>query len=215
MSDIPEFTWFILGGLGVTVQVTLLSILLTYVISFAAGFGYLSPYWFIRGPVIALTNVFRGVSVLVLMFWFYFALPLFGVSLSAMAAGVLALGLNQGAYGATIVRSAIQSIPVGQTEASIALNMTPFHRMWRIILPQAFRIMLPSFGNMQIQILKASANVSLITLADLTFQANSLRMTTQQSVQIFLILIVVYYLIALPLRGVITLAEKRLSKGRV
>jgi polar amino acid transport system permease protein len=105
-------------------------------------------------------------------------------------------------------------VPRGQTEASIALNLSSWHRMRRIILPQAFRIMLPSFGNMQIQLLKASAGVSLITLADLTFQANLLRQSSPQNTTlIFVILLVVYYLLAIPLRASVSGAERLLSKA--
>jgi polar amino acid transport system permease protein len=103
------------------------------------------------------------------MFWFYFALPHFGIVLPAFAVAVITMGLNYGAYASEIVRSSILAIPKGQTEAAIALNMTPRQRMWRVILPQAFRLMLPGFGNISIELLKGTALVSLITLNDLTY----------------------------------------------
>lgn len=100
-------------------------------------------------------EIFRGTSLLIQLFWIYFALPMvLDIRMSAMTAAILALGLNYGAYGSEVVRSSILAIPKGQIEASIALNMTPFQRMRRIIFPQAWTMMLPGFGNLQIELLK-------------------------------------------------------------
>ena len=84
---------------------------------------------------------------MVQLFWIYFVLPMFGLTMSALTAAVLAIGLNYGAYTSEVVRSAIQSVDEGQTEASIALNFTRVQRMRRIIIPQAFIMMLPNLGN--------------------------------------------------------------------
>ena len=92
-----------------------------------------------------------------------------------MAAGVLAIGLNYGAYGSEIVRSSIFAVPKGQTEASIALNMTPWQRMRYIIIPQAMMRMIPPFGNLSIELLKGTSLVSFIALNDLTYEALTLR----------------------------------------
>src|SRR5690606_3067203 len=112
----------------------------------------------------------RGVSAIILLFWMFFALPpLLGVNFTPLIAGVLALGINMGAYGAEVVRGGIQAVPVGQTEAGIALNMTERQRLTQVILPQAVPVILPPFGNLMIEILKGTALVSLITLSDLAF----------------------------------------------
>jgi polar amino acid transport system permease protein len=131
-----------------------------------------------------------------------------------LIAGVLALGLNAGAYGSEVVRSAILAVDTGQTEAGIALNFTPWQRMLRIILPQAFVMMLPAFGNLQIELLKGTALVSLITLSDLTYQAMILNASTLKTTEIFSLLLIMYFLIAWPLTRGVRWLEQRLSVGR-
>jgi len=116
--------------------------------------------------------------------------------LPGLAVGVLALGMNFGAYGSEIVRSSILAIPQGQTEAAIALNFTPFQRLWRIILPQAWLIMIPSFGNLLIELLKGTSLVSLITLTDLAFQGALLRETTGRTIEIYSLLLIIYFILA-------------------
>jgi polar amino acid transport system permease protein len=119
----------------------------------------------------------RGVAAIILLFWMFYALPiLFGApSMPPMLAGILALGLNMGAYGAEIVRGAIQSVPKGQTEAATALNLSDGDRLRQIILPQAIPIILPPYGNLTIEVLKGTALVSLITLSDLAYETQKIR----------------------------------------
>jgi len=204
----------LLQGAKVTVQITIFATILGFILSFLAGFGRLSQYRLIRIAAAIYIEVIRGTSLLVQLFWIYFALPILGLRLPPMLAGILALGLNAGAYGSEIVRSSILAIPKGQEEAGIALNMNPRQRMWRIILPQAFVMMLPAFGNLQIELLKGTALVSLITLSDLTYQAMVLNASTLRTTEIFSLLLVMYFLIAWPLTQGIRLLEKKLSAGR-
>jgi polar amino acid transport system permease protein len=204
----------LLHGVKITVLVTILAIILAFVFAFLSGFGRLSKNKLLRTMSTIYVEVFRGTSLLVQLFWIYFALPLLGLRLPTIAAGVLALGLNAGAYGSEVVRSSILSIPKGQTEACIALNMTPAQSMWRIILPQAIVKMLPAFGNLQIELLKGTSLVSLITLSDLTYQATILNASTLQTTQIFSLLLVMYFIIAWPLTKGIRYLENRLTVGR-
>jgi polar amino acid transport system permease protein len=204
----------LLRGVGLTVQLTLVSAALSLVIAIVAGLGrasHIAPIRWIAGVYV---EVFRGTSVLVQLFWFFFALPLFGITLSAFVAGVLALSLNIGAYGAEVVRGAIRSVPVGQIEASIALNMPPNLRMRRVVFPQAFVLMLPPFGNLIIELLKATALVSLITLPDVTFRGVTLQQTTGQTVEIFTWLLVIYFALAYPLTLFVRWIERRASAFR-
>lgn len=202
----------LLRGLSITIQLTLASALLALAAAIVAGIARSSRIWIIRFLAGTYIEVFRGTSVLVQLFWFYFALPLFGVSLPAFTAGMLALGLNVGAYGAEVVRGALASVPRGQTEAAIALNMTPFQRMTRIIFPQALLLMLPPFGNLLIELLKATSLVALISLSDPTFQARSLVQTTGRSQEIFLWLFVLYFALAYPLTLGVRWIERRASR---
>jgi polar amino acid transport system permease protein len=206
----------LLNGAKVTIQVLVLSIIFTYLIAFIAGLGKLSKNIMISGVSTVYIEVFRGTSLLVQLFWIYFVLPFFGIELSALAAGVIAISLCYGAYASEIVRGAILSIPKGQIEAAIALNMTPFKRMKNIIIPQAIKIMLPGFGNISIELIKGTALVSLITLGDLTYQALTLRNTNVGlTTEIFTSLILIYFIIALPLIFLARWLERRATVGGV
>lgn len=203
-------------GAAVTLQVTALSMVVAFVLSFAAGFARLSRIKSIRIASSVYVEVFRGTSLLVQLFWLFFALPLLGIELTALVAGVMALGLNYGAYGSEVVRSAILAVPKGQTEASIALNMSPWLRMRRVILPQALAIMLPSFGNLAIELLKGTSLISLITMADLTYQGMILRtFDSSRTFEIFGLILVMYFVMAYPLTLVMRWLERRFSAGRV
>lgn len=198
----------LLRGAGVTAQITVVSAALAFLTAFAAGLGRLSRYRLIRAVAGLYVEFFRGTSLVVQLFWLYFALPLLGIRLPAMVAAVLALTLNFGAYGSEVVRGAITAVPRGQTEAAIALNMTPAQRLWRVILPQALPIMLPAFGNQLIELLKSTALVSLITISDMTFQGVSLRTTTLRTTEVFVWLLILYFLMAY----VLTLGMRRLEQ---
>lgn len=201
-------------GTQVTIQITFLAAMLGIILAFAAGLGRLSRLGLLRSFIAVYVEVFRGTSLLVQLFWLFFALPFLGLELTPMAAGVLALGLNFGAYGSEIVRSSVLAVPRGQTEAAIALNMTLVQRMVHIILPQAVVMMLPPFGNLMIELLKGTSLVSLITLADLTFQAVLLNTSTMRTTEIFSLLLVIYFALAYPITLGIRWLERMASEGR-
>jgi polar amino acid transport system permease protein len=167
----------LLEGTWVTIQVILGSFALGTVMSLIMGVARLSSRRWIRGTALVYIEFARGVAAIILLFWMFYALPiLFGApSMPPMLAGILALGLNMGAYGAEIVRGAIQSVPKGQTEAATALNLSDGDRLRQIILPQAIPIILPPYGNLTIEVLKGTALVSLITLSDLAYETQKIR----------------------------------------
>lgn len=201
-------------GVGVTVEITLLAAVLAFFVSFIVGFGRLSTFLPLRILARVYTEFFRGTSLLVQLFWVYFVLPLFNVNLTAMQAGILILGLHFGAYGSEVVRSSILAIPKGQTEAGTVLNMKPGQIMWRVILPQALMIMMPTFGNNLIELLKATALVSLITLKDLMFQGMMFQNTTLRTTETFGLVLVIYFCLAYPLTLGVRWFERRLTVGR-
>ncbi|NUN95535.1 MAG: acyl-CoA dehydrogenase family protein [Candidatus Omnitrophica bacterium] len=133
------------------------------------------------------------------------------IKIGAMAAGILVLGLNAGSYGAEIVRGSILAVPRGQIEAAIALNLTPFQRMWRIVLPQAAAAMIPPATNTLIELLKNTSLVSLITIADLTFQGQIIRASTLKSAEVFLLLLALYLALSMVIRTFMRRIEKRYS----
>jgi polar amino acid transport system permease protein len=193
-----EFLPELWDGALVTLQVTALAMVLGVAMSLIAGLARLSPTRVTRAAARVYIEVFRGTSTLVQLFWLFFVLPLFGVTLAPLTAGVIALGLNFGGYGGEVVRAGILAVPRGQSEAARALNLSRYQSMRLIILPQALLMMLPSFGNLAIDLLKGSALVSLISVADLTYEANIVRTSTGSSEVLFTAMIY-YYLIAVAL----------------
>ena len=183
------------GTLITSVQFGLATVI-AVVAALIAGLGKLSHNWLIRGSAVVYIEIFRGTSLLVQLYWIFFVLPLFGITLPKFAAGFLSVGLNVGSYGAELVRGAIQAVPKGQWEAAYALSMSPANRMRRIILPQAFGLMLPPWGNLLIELLKGTALVSLISVADLMFQAKQINASTYLSAQSFGTVLIVYYILA-------------------
>lgn len=203
----------LLAGLWITVVLTAGAALLAVLLALIAGLGRISARSAIRWVAGCYIEVFRGTSALVQLFWFYFVLPFFGLSLDAMTAGILVLGLNSGAYGAEVVRGAILAVPKGQYEAATSLNMTAAQTLWRVVLPQAIPAMLPPTGNLLIELLKNTALVSLITISDLTFSAQILRAETLRTVEIFGLVLLMYFAVALLLTAAIRRLERRLKRG--
>ena len=183
-------------GTVLTVVQFLLATVVAVVVAVLFGLMRLSRNPGVRGVATVYIEIFRGTSLLVQLFWIFFVLPLFGLNLDKFVAGFLAVGLNMGAYGAELVRGAIRAVPKGQWEAAIALNMTDRKRMWRVILPQALVIMLPPWGNLVIEILKGTALVALISVADLMFEVRQINIATFLSVQAFGTALIVYYVLA-------------------
>src|SRR3546814_18743396 len=144
----------LLDGAQITLQVSALAILWGTVTAVVLGVVSLSPFrplrWFVRIYV----EVLRGVSAIILIFWAYYALPLFGVDLSAMQAGVLALGLNLSAYVAAIVRGAVQAVPRGQTAAALAINPSGRPRPSAVVLPPAMVAVSPPYRHLPIRTTK-------------------------------------------------------------
>ena len=186
----------LLSGTGITIAQFFLAAILGIAISLAMALLKLSNNRILRGSAITYIEVFRGTSLLVQLYWIFFVLPLFGITIEKFTAGYIAVGMNIGAYGAELVRGGILSVPKGQWEAALAINMSPAKRMRRIILPQALVNMLPPWGNLMIELLKGTALVSLISVTDLMFEAKQINASTFLSAQIFGTALVIYYILA-------------------
>jgi polar amino acid transport system permease protein len=209
VSDILDSYPLLLRGAWVTVQLTLYGSVLAVVLAFAFGLTGVARSVWVRAAGRVYVEFFRGVATLVLMFWFFYALPLAGVRLAPMFAAVLALGLNVGAYGAEVVRGAVLAVPKAQYEATVALNLRPSQRLRRVLLPQAVALMLPPFGNLLIELMKGSAVVSLISIADLMRRAQDLRSSTGQTASVFIVILVMYFVIAQALQLLVRYLERR------
>lgn len=210
----------LLSGAWVTVQLTFYSTILGAIFSFAFGIGKLSHNWLIKVPSATFIEIFRGTSLLVQMFWLFYALPIIGVSMGFEArippiiAGILALSANIGAYGAEVVRGSVQAVSRDQYEAALAMNFTPRQTLWKIALPQALPEMMPPFGNLAIQNLKDTSLVSLITISELAFVAGRLRNLTADSITIFTIVLFMYFIMSLILAFFMNQLAKRIGTWR-
>src|SRR5690606_17326190 len=203
----------ILQGALVTLQLTLMGSALALVMAFMAGLGRLSRFFAVRALATTYIEFFRGTSIFVQLFWVYFVLPFAGVTLTPLQAGVLALGLNVGAYGAEVVRGAVKAIGRQATAACVALNLSHYQRMRHVILPQALPLMLPTFCNNAIELLKATAVVSLISLSDLTFQAQVVRAQTGNTLIPFTTILIMYFVMAWAISTAMRWLERRVSRN--
>lgn len=209
----------LLQGLKGTVQILLWSFVLGVGLSLVFGVARLSPREWIRGAALAYVEFARGISSVILLFIMAIAIPiLMGFDAAGQVAiAAIALGINMGGYGAEIVRGSINAIPKGQTEASIALNLSPTQRLRHVVLPQALRIILPPMGNLTIEILKGTALVALIGYGELLQQTrNLIQSQLAQGVaavtSLFINVLIIYFIVAQVINGVFRLAEWRLNK---
>lgn len=203
----------LIKGAEVTALIAVASTLLGAVFAFAAGIARVSGGRILSAIALTYIEIFRGTSLLVQLFWLYYALPLIGISFDPIATGIFGLALNIGAYGAEVVRGALVSVSEQQREAAKALNFSGARTMIHIILPQAVIEMMPSFCNLAIQNLKDTALVSFISIADLSFHAQSLRNLTLQSVPIYTLTLLIYFAMALVIAALMRWLENKLRRG--
>lgn len=204
-----DWTGNLWDGFQVTVLVTILGALLMFALSFVLGMMSRSEHLLVRGVARVVIEFFRGTSLLIQLFWLFFALPLLGIRLDPIFAGVLALGLNYGAYGAEVVRGSINAVPAPQWEAAIALNLSRWQRMRRVIWPQAVALMIPAMNNLFIQLLKSSPLLYAITVVDLLNRGEAFRFAGGNVAAIYTTLLVIYFLLAYFFTFLFSLAEMR------
>ncbi|MDM9625276.1 ectoine/hydroxyectoine ABC transporter permease subunit EhuC [Rhizobium sp. S152] len=202
-------------GAVVTMTITLASIAAGAVLAFFFGILRVEGGPILSAIALCYTEVFRGTSLFVQLFWFYYALPLVGLSFDPITTGILVLAAHAGGYGAEIVRGALSSVSTQQLEAARALNFNRFQTLFRISLPQAVVEMMPAFGNLAIETLKLSSLVSLISIADLTFAAQSIRNITLDSASIYSITLLCYFAMSLVLMVAIRIIERFVRRGDV
>jgi len=202
-------------GLWVTVYATVLGTLLAIVVAFVLGLLSLSEHVLPRTIARVVVETFRGTSLVVQLFWIVYAIPqLTGYRIGeAETNAVLALGLNFGAYGAEVVRGSIKAVPRPQQEACTALNMTPYLRFRRVILPQAFPLMIPPAANLAIQLIKSTPLVFLVGVVDLFTVGDEMRKAETESIGlIYLGLGVVFFLLSMVVVLLAQMLENRAKR---
>ncbi|HLE90524.1 MAG TPA: amino acid ABC transporter permease [Anaerolineales bacterium] len=205
---------FIAGGIGQTFLVSALSITLAMVLALLAALGRLSTI----PPIYALSTFYvsliRGTPLYLQIFFFFLALPQLGIILTGLWAGVLALGLNYGAYMSEIFRAGLASVGKGQREAAIALGMTPRQTMQRVVLPQALRFAIPPIGNDFIAMTKDSALVSATGFVhEVMWRATRVGRAQFNNLEALIMAAVFYWVMTLILTYFQSLLENRLARG--
>lgn len=206
MTSIP----LLLLGAGITIKITVLSVAVGIIIGLIMGIARISSFRVLRLLAAVYVDFFRGTPLLVQIFLVYFALPLLtGQRSDPYVAAISACGLNSGAYVAEIFRSGIQSIDKGQMEAGRSLGMTWLQTMRYIIVPQAFKRVIPQLGNEFIALLKDSSLVSVIGFEELTRRGQLIIAKTYASMEIWTCVAIIYLVMTLSISRFVAYLEWR------
>ncbi|HXP76616.1 MAG TPA: ectoine/hydroxyectoine ABC transporter permease subunit EhuC [Stellaceae bacterium] len=210
--DLSPDAWLLLArGIVVTIELTVASAILGLLTAFGAGLAQLSSFKAIRSAATLYIEFWRGASALVQLFVAFYVLPVLGISLPPFLVATLVLGLNVGGYGSQVVRAAVQSIGCGQSEAAASLGLSRVQAMRLVILPQAIRLMLPTFGNEAVELLKLTAIASLITLQDLSLAAREIAEREGHAALVYALELAIYFVLGLPLMRLTNRLEARLA----
>jgi len=200
----------LLLGAKLTLALTGLSVLFGTIIGTFMGMARLSKNKLIYGLATAYVEVIRGTPLLLQIYFFYFGLGELGINLDEFAAGVIALAVNCGGYTAEIVRAGIQAIPKGQMEAARSLGMSYSQAMRKVILPQAFRQMIPPMVNEFTAMLKDSSLVSAISLTELMRSGIIIVTRTYQAIPLLTAVGLIYFVLTFALSQLAAYLERRL-----
>jgi polar amino acid transport system permease protein len=207
-----EFLPLLAQGLKLTILVTLGTLVLSTVLGLFWMLLRISNIRILKWISIIAINGIRGIPVIVMLFFVYFVLPDLGISLSALQAGIIGLSITYSAYHAENFRAGIEAIDHGQIEAAQAMGMSWGLMMRRVLLPQAVKIVLPSYGNTMISTLKDSSQTSTITVAELAMKGKMIASATFQSGIVFGLVAAIYLLMSIPLTLLVAHLEKRSRK---
>lgn len=207
-----EFMPILLQGAWLTILVTLGSLLLSTVLGLVWAVMRVSGIPLLANLSAAIINVLRGIPIIVILFFLYFVMPDVGISLSALQAGIIGLGIAYSAYQAENFRAGIEAVDAGQVEAARAMGMGWGLMMRRVVLPQAIKIVLPPYGNIMIMMLKDSSQASTITVAELALQGKMIATSTFQNATVFTLVALIYLVMCVPLILLVRHLEKRGKK---
>lgn len=210
--DAAEFFPILMNGVALTIVVTIGSLLLSTVLGLIWAMMRVSGVKALSMLSASLINVIRGIPIIVLLFYLYFVMPDLGVTLSALQAAILGLGIAYSAYQAENFRAGIEAIDKGQIEAAQSIGMGWWLTMRRVVLPQAVRIVLPPYGNVMIMMLKDSSQASTITVAELALQGKLIASSTFKNTSVFTLVALMYLTMSIPLILLVRHFEKRAGK---
>ena len=209
LERIREYFPILLQGAWLTILVTLGSLALSTVLGMVWAVMRVSGIRWLANIATTIVNLLRGIPIIVLLFFLYFVMPDFGLSLSAMQASILGLGIAYSAYQSENFRAGIEAVDHGQVEAARAMGMGWPLMMRRVVLPQAVKMVLPPYGNIMIMMLKDSSQASTITVAELALQGKLIATSTFQNATVFSMVAVMYLVMCVPLILFVRHLEKR------
>ena len=210
-------------GFGVVIQATVLGFLLATALGMIIAIGRLSTIKIVRGILYLYLELIRGTPLLVQLVYIYYVVPLllnliasmFGfktnVQIASVTAGILGLGINYGCYMSEVVRAAILSIDKGQTEAALVLGFGKYEALFRIVMPQALRSIIPSLGNYLVMMVKDTSLLAYVAVNELLLRTQNFASQTFLTIESYTFLAIAYLVISIPLSYLVKFIEYRLK----
>ena len=205
---------FLISGISTTIYISTISIILAMIVGLLIAIPAITKNKYLTYINVFYVEVVRSVPLLVLILWDYYGLPILtGFSFSPFASGIIALSISESAFMAEIFRGGINAIKKTQWEAATSLGLNFSKKLKLVILPQAFKVILPALGNQFVYVLKMSSLVSIIGISDLTRKANELVVSTYRPLEIYSFLILEYLVLILIVSYFVRRLEKKLQKN--
>lgn len=209
LNNIP----FLLKGAYYTLQITLVSMVFGFFIALIVAIARLRGNKLIRGLAQGYVSIIRGTPILVQIFIVYYGLPDYGIKFGPLTAAYISLSINIGAYLSETFRGAILSVSKGQTEAALALGLTPWQTMRKVVLPQAARVAIPPMGNTFIGMLKETSLVSVVTVTELLRSAQLLMAQYYVAMPFYIAIALMYWVMSMIFSNILDRIERKLSKA--
>ncbi|MEH7130733.1 amino acid ABC transporter permease [Neobacillus drentensis] len=214
----------LLAGMKTVLGATVCGFFLALVLGTLIALGRISKIKLLDRILVIFLEIIRGTPLVVQLVYMYYVVPLilslvaqfwipeYQVNFNAFTAGTIALGINYGAYLSEVIRSAIIAVDRGQLEAALALGYTNRQAMWSIVIPQAGRIALPTFGNYIIMMLKDTSLLAFITVYELLLRTQAYASQTFLTIESYTLLALAYLVLSLPMAQVVRMLERRLGR---
>lgn len=214
LTDVVAYLPILLEGALTTICITAAALVIATVLGLCWALLRVCGIAPLANASRILTNVIRGVPIIVVLFYMYFVIPEIGISLTAFQAGALGLGIAYSSYMSEVFRAGINAVDIGQFEAAQSLGMSRSLLFRRVVLPQALRIALPPYGNNVVMMLKDSSQTAVITVVELSMQSKLIASATFKSSTIFTLVAVMYLTMSLPMMYAIGRLERRTGAQR-
>ncbi|MCE4943791.1 ectoine/hydroxyectoine ABC transporter permease subunit EhuD [Streptomyces noursei] len=211
-SAIGAFLPMFWKGVLVTLQALALGSLIAFALGLVWALAQRSPLKAVRWPVTVVTEFVRNTPLLVQLFFLFYVMPEWGLTLSALATGVIGLGLHYSTYTAEVYRAGIDGVPAGQWEAAVALSLSRRRTWTAVILPQAIRRVVPALGNYVIAMLKDSPMLFAIGVLEMLGEARQFSSQTFQTIEPYTLVGVAFIAIAYPASLLLRALERRLVR---